>query len=72
MSITLTRFERVRILGQRATQLSMGSKSTIDVSKLNSKDPISIAKEELKQGKLPMIIKREYPNGHIERITISN
>ena len=42
----LTRFERARILGARAIQISMGAKPLVDVT--DSLDPIDIAYEELK------------------------
>ena len=43
----LTRFERARILGARAIQISMGA------------DPIDIAYEELKAGVLPLDVIRD-------------
>ena len=41
----LTRFERARILGARAIQISMGAKPLVDIK--DSLDPIDIAYEEL-------------------------
>lgn len=62
---TLTKYERVRVLGERAKQLSLNAKPMIkDVEKL---DPKEIAKEELKRGVLPMIIIRPLPTGQKER-----
>jgi hypothetical protein len=40
----LTRFEKARILGARALQLSMGAKPQVDISKLDSIDPIDSCK----------------------------
>ena len=54
----LTRFERARILGARAIQISMGAKPLVDIK--DSLDPIDIAYKELKEGVLPLdVIKNE-------------
>jgi DNA-directed RNA polymerase subunit K len=55
----LTRFERARIIGARALQLSMGADPQIDVSKADSIDPIDIALLELKKNKLPLDVRRK-------------
>lgn len=55
----LTRFERARIIGARALQLSMGAHPQIDVSKSDSIDPIDIALLELKKNKLPLDVRRK-------------
>lgn len=69
MDKKLTKFEIARVIGTRATQISMGAEPCIDISKLTDPNPISIAKEELKQHKLPMKIIRPYSDG--EKIEIS-
>ncbi|HYB58995.1 MAG TPA: DNA-directed RNA polymerase subunit K [Candidatus Acidoferrales bacterium] len=51
----LTRYERARIVGARALQISMGAPTLIDS---NSTDPIDIALEELRRGVIPITIKR--------------
>jgi DNA-directed RNA polymerase subunit K len=51
----LTRYEKARIVGARALQISMGAPTLIDS---NSTDPIDIALEELKKGVIPITIKR--------------
>ena len=61
----LTKYERARVLGQRATQLDIGGKSLINVPD-NIISSYLIAEEELKQKKLPFIIKRPIPNGGFE------
>ncbi len=60
----LTRFEKARLLGARAIQISMGAPLDEDVEKkakeLNILDPIDIAYLELKEDKLPLdVIKEE-------------
>lgn len=51
----LTRYERARIIGARALQISMGAPTLIES---NSSDPIDMALEELKKGVIPITIKR--------------
>ncbi|WP_414469301.1 DNA-directed RNA polymerase subunit K [Methanobacterium sp. ACI-7] len=52
----LTRFEKARIIGARALQLSMGAKPMIEITE--SLDPIDIARLELKQGLIPLDIRK--------------
>ncbi|MBZ9571569.1 DNA-directed RNA polymerase subunit K [Methanobrevibacter sp. TMH8] len=52
----LTRFEKARILGARALQLSMGAKPLVKVSE--SIDPIDIAALELENKVLPLDVKK--------------
>jgi DNA-directed RNA polymerase subunit K len=52
----LTRFEKARIVGARALQLSMGAKPVIEVE--GSLDPIDIATLELKKGLIPLDIRK--------------
>ncbi len=56
----LTKFERARILGVRAKQLSMNSPVLVDTENLT--DHLKIAKKELDEGKMPLIIRRFLPN----------
>jgi DNA-directed RNA polymerase subunit K/omega len=57
-----TRFERARLVGSRALQISMGAPFKV---KLNEKDlkrikynPVEIAKMELEKGVIPIDIRR--------------
>jgi DNA-directed RNA polymerase I, II, and III subunit RPABC2 len=58
----LTRFERARITGARALQLSFGAPMLIELPQ-EVNDPIDIALAELKEGVLPMTIRRTLPDG---------
>ncbi len=58
-------FERVRLLGERARQLSLGAKPMI--KNIENMDPKVIAKLELEKKIIPLIILRELPNGQIEK-----
>uniref|UniRef100_A0A7C2V9T9 DNA-directed RNA polymerase subunit Rpo6 n=1 Tax=Ignisphaera aggregans TaxID=334771 RepID=A0A7C2V9T9_9CREN len=66
----MTKYEKARIIAARALQLAMGAPPLIDVSKLEFKDPVIIAEKELEAGYLPMIIKRELPNGQFQLIPV--
>jgi len=69
----LTRFERARVIGARALQISMGAPPLIDVESLppdEREDPVRIAKRELEAGILPMTIVRYRRGGDIQLIPI--
>lgn len=60
----LTKYERVRILGDRARQLSLGAKSMLlNVDNIHPKE---IARLELELGKMPLKIEKVFPNGRKE------
>jgi DNA-directed RNA polymerase I, II, and III subunit RPABC2 len=61
----LTTFERTKIIGLRANQLSKGSAAFIAVPK-HITDVRDIARLELEQKRLPFIVKRPLPNGQFE------
>ncbi len=61
----MSKYEKTRILGQRAKQLNSGNKPFISVPK-NIMDGYLVAQEELIQKKLPFIIRRPLPNGGSE------
>jgi DNA-directed RNA polymerase I, II, and III subunit RPABC2 len=60
----MTKYERARVLGARALQISMGA--PIMVKLTNEIDPLEIAMKELAEKCLPMIIRRYLPNGTYE------
>jgi len=66
---TLTRFEKARIMGSRALQLSLGAPPFIDFSK-NISTSLEIAMEELRQKVIPVVIRRTLPNGDYQNIAI--
>ena len=61
----LTKYERARILGQRAKQIESGATPFIKVPE-NVIDGYLIADLELQQGRIPFIIRRPMPNGGSE------
>jgi DNA-directed RNA polymerase I, II, and III subunit RPABC2 len=61
----LTLYEKTKIIGLRANQLSQGSRPFISVPAYVT-DVREIARLELDQKRLPFIIKRPLPNGKFE------
>ena len=66
---TLTRFERARIMGARALQLSLGAPVFIEIPK-NATSSLEIAMDELKQRVIPIVIKRTIPNGDYQHLSL--
>lgn len=60
--IRLTRFEKARIVGARALQLSMGAPFLIKLSKAELEkiryDPLKIAEQEFEKGVIPITVDR--------------
>jgi len=52
---TYTRYERARIIGARALQISMGAPVLIKTERI---DPLEIALEEFASGVIPITVKR--------------
>ena len=65
----LTRFEKARIMGARALQLSLGAPVFIEIPK-NATTSLEIAMEELKQRVIPIVIKRTLPNGDYQNLPL--
>lgn len=61
----LSKYEKTKIIGMRVTQLNHGAKPFIDI-KDTYLDKYLIAERELKEKKIPYIIKRPIPNGTFE------
>ena len=60
----ITKYEKAKIIGFRAQQLSKGAAPSIDIGE--EYNPYNIALMELEQNKLPLMIKRKLPNGNVE------
>jgi len=65
----LTRFELARVLGARALQISLGAPVLVKTS--GKEFALEIAKRELMDGKVPMVVIRRYPDGVMERIELN-
>ncbi|XP_001604960.1 DNA-directed RNA polymerases I, II, and III subunit RPABC2 [Nasonia vitripennis] len=60
----MTKYERARILGTRALQISMCAPVMVELE--GETDPLQIAMKELKQRKIPIIIRRFLPDHSYE------
>jgi DNA-directed RNA polymerase I, II, and III subunit RPABC2 len=61
----ITRYEKARILGERAKQINSGAKPLVELEP-NIIDGYIIALKEFEQKKIPFIVKRPLPNGGVE------
>lgn len=60
----MTKYERARLLGTRALQISMNAPVLVDLE--GETDPLQIALKELAQKKIPLVVRRFLPDGHYE------
>jgi DNA-directed RNA polymerase I, II, and III subunit RPABC2 len=67
----LTKYERTRILGQRAKQINAGANAYIEIPE-DVIDGYIIAQMELEAKKTPYIIRRPLPNGSFEYWKLSD
>lgn len=61
----ITRYEKARILGERAKQINAGAKPMVDIE-TSVIDGYLIALKEFEEKKIPFIVKRPLPNGGCE------
>ena len=61
----LTKFERAKILGERAIQIANGAKVMVEVEK-GIWDPMKIAEKELREKKINYVVRRYLPDGNYE------
>lgn len=60
----MTKYEKARVLGTRALQISMNAPVLVDLE--GETDPLQIAIKELNQKKIPLIVRRYLPDGWYE------
>jgi DNA-directed RNA polymerase I, II, and III subunit RPABC2 len=60
----MTKYERARILGTRALQISLGAPVLVELG--DEIDPLEIAMRELKAKKIPIVIRRYLPDHSYE------
>ena len=71
----MTKYEFDQIISLRTMQLSHGSIAFVDVNNLIVKSNMElrqVALQELKEGKLPFIIKRPLPNNKYEHVRVKD
>ena len=61
----LTKFEKARVLGARAVQISRNAPILVTIDK-GLWDPLKIAEKELQENKIPFIIRRYLPDKSYE------
>jgi DNA-directed RNA polymerase I, II, and III subunit RPABC2 len=71
LKLTMTKYEKTRILGQRAKQINDGAMPFIKVPE-GVIDGYLIALKELEEKKIPFIIKRTIPGGCVEYWKVSD
>ncbi|MBD3202867.1 DNA-directed RNA polymerase subunit K [Candidatus Woesearchaeota archaeon] len=61
-----TKFEKARMIGSRALQIASGAPLLIEMTEEELEEikyrPLEIAKREFAQGKIPITVKRPYPD----------
>lgn len=70
LTLPLTKYEKSRIVGSRALQISLGAPILLQIPP-EVADPISIAEFELKALALPITIRRRLPGGRFENIPLT-
>lgn len=60
-----TKYEKARMIGSRALQISLGAPFTLTLGPKELEElrynPLEIAKKEFAEGKIPLVIKRPMP-----------
>jgi DNA-directed RNA polymerase I, II, and III subunit RPABC2 len=65
----LTKYEKARVIGTRALQISLDSK--VFVEKNGETDPYKLAVMEFEQKKIPLLVQRILPNGDVETLDVN-
>mgnify|MGYP001989749861 CR=1 FL=1 len=60
----MTKYERARILGTRALQISMNAPVLVQLE--GETDPLEIAGKELREKRVPFVVRRYMPDGSYE------
>ena len=61
---SMTKYERARILGTRALQISMNAPVLVQLE--GETDPLEIAGKELREKRVPFVVRRYMPDGSYE------
>ena len=65
----LTKYERARIIGTRALQISMNAPIMCELD--GETDPLAIAERELRERVVPFVVRRHLPDGTYEDWKVS-
>jgi DNA-directed RNA polymerases I, II, and III subunit RPABC2 len=66
----MTKFEKIRVLGQRAEQIARGAPPLVDISGMD--DAFQIALKELSERKIPLKIHRRFPDGSVKVFRVAD
>ncbi|KAI8052686.1 RNA polymerase, subunit omega/K/RPB6 [Thamnidium elegans] len=66
----MTKYEKARILGTRALQISLSAPVMIEID--GETDALAIANRELREKKIPLIVRRFMPDGTYEDWKVRN
>lgn len=66
--VSITRFEKARLITARALQLSFGAPPLLKA--VAGDTAYDLAKKELVEKVLPLVVLRRYPDGNVERIAV--
>jgi DNA-directed RNA polymerase I, II, and III subunit RPABC2 len=64
--IRITKYEKVRIIGERAQQIASGAPINVEYDGLTN--ALEIATKEYNERKIPFIIQRTFPNGEVKQV----
>ncbi len=62
----LSKFEKVKIIGLRSEQLQRGAQPYIKLEPSQPFVPRDVAYQELREHKLPFMLRRQLPDGNVE------
>jgi DNA-directed RNA polymerase I, II, and III subunit RPABC2 len=65
----MTKYEKAKILGTRAAQISRNAPVFVKVG--NLVDPLDIAELELREKKIPFVVRRFLPDGRFDDFKVS-
>jgi DNA-directed RNA polymerases I, II, and III subunit RPABC2 len=64
----MTKYEKARVLGTRALQISMNAPVLVDLE--GETDPLQIAIKELREKKIPLVVRRYLPDGWLVSLSL--
>jgi len=63
--LVMNKYEKAKVLGARASQISRNAPVFVEVEE-DMVDPLDIAEKELREKKIPFIVRRYLPDGRFE------
>jgi DNA-directed RNA polymerases I, II, and III subunit RPABC2 len=60
----MTKFEYARVISSRAVQLQDGADILVNLD--GETDAVEIAEKEMRQGKIPLLVERPFPDGSVD------